>query len=427
MFTSFGTLMGAQACAFAFYDWKAALKTVGWSVLGSGDGFANYSAVGDVITNRVATGVPAANDLNDLGWVRIGNPAGVEICCQMIVGANGAGTVGSWRAKISPSAGFVGGVPDFETMPTATDEYVFCGPPLSGGRSIWNGGSSSGLSTQNCVFLGMAEDVFPYRFWFAHVQCGDGVSVTQFLTRGGWLYDRVDLFPTPPLPADVFPMVIYLDNNQGSALSPFTAQEGGIGAWGGAVSVNTIGPGTRPATSGAPVRCRIGAPGNANSNLNTSPLIANAHDLFNFCAYTDDSGDTGLPDAIKGTLSMALCSFQPLSGGNTFGTTYTVDGVDDAWVRINQAVLPWDGSTPIATGPNSWSDQRPAIIWNALTDPIFRGGNGVLTYRMRATDTTLARTVFWSAPKVDTAGDFYTGPGPLVGVITSNIFTSRMI
>jgi hypothetical protein len=69
----------------------------------------------------------------------------------------------------------------------------------------------------------------------------------------------------------------------------------------------------------------------------------------------------------------------------------------------------------------------PAILWNQVTDIDLPGGSGVLVYRMRAADAGLGRLVYWSAPRVDLAGDFYTGPGALSEVIVSNIFTQPMV
>lgn len=42
-------------------------------------------------------------------------------------------------------------------------------------------------------------------------------------------------------------------------------------------------------------------------------------------------------------------------------------------------------------------------------------------YRMRALDTTLTVPVYWSSLVLDSAGRDYTGPGPLTGVVVSNI------
>lgn len=44
------------------------------------------------------------------------------------------------------------------------------------------------------------------------------------------------------------------------------------------------------------------------------------------------------------------------------------------------------------------------------------------TFRMRGRDTTLNEMVFWNAPVLDSAGNHYAGPGPLVDVIVAKTF-----
>lgn len=48
-------------------------------------------------------------------------------------------------------------------------------------------------------------------------------------------------------------------------------------------------------------------------------------------------------------------------------------------------------------------------------------GQSGFVYRMRAFDTTLSAFVYWNAFDVDPTGSAYTGPGPLTGVVVSNI------
>ena len=40
-----------------------------------------------------------------------------------------------------------------------------------------------------------------------------------------------------------------------------------------------------------------------------------------------------------------------------------------------------------------------------------------LVYWMRAFDSTLSRVVFWESITIDTLGNDYAGPGPLVDVV----------
>lgn len=68
-----------------------------------------------------------------------------------------------------------------------------------------------------------------------------------------------------------------------------------------------------------------------------------------------------------------------------------------------------------------------------FSDFAFEAVNGVLEqlsgtaqqaafiYRMRATDTTLAREVYWRSQLIDEFGNDYTGPGPLTSVVVSAV------
>jgi hypothetical protein len=47
-------------------------------------------------------------------------------------------------------------------------------------------------------------------------------------------------------------------------------------------------------------------------------------------------------------------------------------------------------------------------------------GGGV-TYRMRATDTTLVQVVYWNATSIDDTGSQYGGPGPLINIVVQNV------
>lgn len=46
-------------------------------------------------------------------------------------------------------------------------------------------------------------------------------------------------------------------------------------------------------------------------------------------------------------------------------------------------------------------------------------------HRMRAYDQTLLRDVYWDSGSIDIAGDDYTGPGPLQGVVVSKVFEAQ--
>lgn len=58
--------------------------------------------------------------------------------------------------------------------------------------------------------------------------------------------------------------------------------------------------------------------------------------------------------------------------------------------------------------------------WSYTTDFVPVAVSSV-RYRMRARDTTLGRTVYWTSSVIDGAGDDYTGPGPLTDIVVSEL------
>ena len=48
-----------------------------------------------------------------------------------------------------------------------------------------------------------------------------------------------------------------------------------------------------------------------------------------------------------------------------------------------------------------------------------------IVYRMRAYDSGLGRTVYWTTEAVDSIGENYTGPGPISDVVVSNVICQR--
>ncbi len=140
---------------------KVMLLAAGWTVGASGDGLAAYSSSGDVITQALS----GANGMgNALAWYRMVSPDGVyEITMQMIV----VGT--NHRVRIKINGGTSGA---FDVGGSATQT-----PGISSGieRIIGGGGTDaaptghlfwvSSSSSNNTTAYGVAETVFPYRFW----------------------------------------------------------------------------------------------------------------------------------------------------------------------------------------------------------------------------------------------------------------------
>ena len=109
--------------AEAIWNLKETLKDAGWTVTSSGTGTSGtYSASTDLITTpTILAGVRA--------WFVIREPSGAggrEWCWQRGNNNN------EWRVKISPAQGFVGGSPNANTVPSASDQGVIMGGGTDG-------------------------------------------------------------------------------------------------------------------------------------------------------------------------------------------------------------------------------------------------------------------------------------------------------
>ncbi len=398
------TLMGDNAGGLSFFDFKEGLKAAGWTVLASGDGLALFSAVGDVITVRG----DGAGGVNVLAWVRLGAHAGnpFEICVQMGNGSvpGNALRIGA-RTKVSASAGFTGGAPSPSRVPSAADEFVYRGAGSDAAPTdapTWNNESNSTLDAAGeHLFFGLAEDTIPSRFVFGFVQ-----DFSPFACRGGWMHDRLQLQQVPLRGlTDAEPYLIYqagLTNLTDTAafgeleLNSIGFQScvaiGSLGVWVAIKVQHFTQGGTYPTISG------------------TNPFLAGAHDLIPLVGSLGGaagSNTKGVPTLIRGIAQ------QEAAGDRD--QLYTVSNKIRSWVRLNSVAIPWNG-TPISA---SWTDERDAVLWNLTGDRQFAGGRDADIIRMRATDTTLARVVYWDSQYPDPGGDRYTGPGPLTGVTVS--------
>jgi len=94
---------------------KRLLKNEGWTVLASGDGISAYSSSSDIITSAGS----GANGMdNSNAWFRIEDP----LSAREYVFQRGTAGHYSWKWIYSASDGFTGGSPDYQTLPTATDQ-----------------------------------------------------------------------------------------------------------------------------------------------------------------------------------------------------------------------------------------------------------------------------------------------------------------
>lgn len=398
--------MGDTAGGRSFFDFKEGLKQGGWTVESSGDGLALFSAVGDVITVR-GTG---AGGVNIRAWLRLQGHSGFEIIMQMGDGSvAGSASEIDIRIKLSAADGFVGGSPSAIQTPSATDEFVIRGGTNDAAPTfnrIWNGRNNASLDAEGeHLLIGAVEDRAPSRFVFGYLQ-----DFSPFACRGGWLFDSTQLQQVPLLGlTDPEPYVFYIAGTTGSASpgsafgenelvglsanqqTPFAVL--GTGLWSGAE--------IEPFQTVASQFANIGA---------NNPFLAGAHDLVPMTV----SRAAGAGQNTKGitTLIRGIAQAETVAVQNQL---YTLDNKIRSWIRLNYCAIPWNGSSLSA----NWTDERDAVLWDLVGDVQVAGGRDVDRFRMRATDTTLARVVYWSSQQPDPDGSRYRGPGPLTGVTTS--------
>lgn len=401
------TTLGNNASCRAFYDVKEALKTAGWTVASSGDGLAAFSAVGDVIVVRG----DGAGGVNDRAWVRLVPHAGstFEIILQAIAGFTAASiTVITQRWKVSAAAGFTGGAPNATTAPSATDEFEIYGGGTDAaptGEGSWNGQSNSTLDAAGeHLVVGVIEDQAPSRFCFGYVQ-----DFSPFLCRGGLMIDQCQLNQVPINGlTDALPYVFYQAGLSILDRAPFGERELDEPA-------STEGPVARMTALDADYEaCEIQPFMTADVYQDisgTNPFLAGAHDLTPMVVNVNTANAN---NGTKGGTTLIRYIAQSEPSGADQDQLYEVNGRPRSWLRLNNVAMAWGGA---AVG--TWADDRQAVNWGLVGDINVGGGRDANRFRMRATDTTLGREVYWFSQVADAAGNNYTGPGPLVGVTAS--------
>lgn len=169
----------------ALYELKEALKTAGWTVLGSGDGNGGggFSVVGDILTGWSTSAVVPYAVTNNRAWWRLRSPDGTrELLWQHEYWNTATDGI---SIAYSRAAGFTGtgdGAVAADVAPTSTDAFLFAGdrrPSLS-----MTGGSFSGgvaISKVDYIIGDVTED---YSF-ACFLRDGTGAI------KGGVIYDRL--------------------------------------------------------------------------------------------------------------------------------------------------------------------------------------------------------------------------------------------
>lgn len=289
---------------------KAALKAAGYVVTQSGDG-SSYSPSADIVTHE---GTGAGGMTNARAWFVVRAPDGTEWCFQQVVATAGA----TWRVKHSLSAGFIGGAPAANTVPSAADQLVLYG---SGSDASPTGLSLFPTTSPMGTCQAGADSAAPYGFYvFAYH--GSPASVSS-----AFVHDPL----TGTSPADTCPFVTYA----GYANSTNQVFFGGISS----MMLNAHGP-TVTDISGSRVTVNAFSENAFNASASTNPFTGDDDELP--IIWWRNTTQVN-PRGYKG-VSTVMRWHMPRRGA---GLVATVSG--ESRIIVGDVSLPWpDGVVPAA-------------------------------------------------------------------------------
>lgn len=307
------------------YELKELLKLAGWTVTQSGDA-TTYDDDGDVITGP---GGGAGGMANTRAWFVARMPGTTrELCFQR-------GTTDLlWRIKYSWNAGFSGGSPSADTVPSASDEEVLHG---SGTDSSPTGAALFHTDSQYYTQI-MAQDSGRYGFWLASYD-------TSRISQTAILLDPMAEGSFPDADADPYAMYVALDTS-GSSLSQVWAQSSSNNTTAPYLS-NSAGRGPkawmRPGLSRAGFvgigACYFEYYAGGSSRSSTVSYATNAtsgEDVFLPVVYARAAAETP-PNGVKGVSSLMRINSNRRNNADTTA--------DLAYIQMGHVVLPWDGAT----------------------------------------------------------------------------------
>lgn len=308
----------AATSASSVLDFKRHLKTVGWTVTGSGDGLSLFSSSGDIITSG---GTGAGGLRNNRAWFALRSPDGANaFTFQNLDSTNG----NSWRVKWSPGGVFnVGG--SANTTPgnsltvdaTATDIIVGAGTDASPTSALLL------VTLANAASVTVASDTAPYTFWFAQM-------AKNRHSNTGFFFDSL----VSTLPGDTNPYVWVQDATQAFNDSNLEAETGT--SIGHSFYNMFASPPKRLAT-----RCwAFGYPSATSFKLRLQTDTFLYRDALTPMAFTRPSNAT---DGIWKGISENIY-WTGVRG--TTGETASVNSTRDR-IYLVSLCMPWDGSVPL--------------------------------------------------------------------------------
>jgi len=184
----------------AMYQLKEDLVAQGWQVYASGTGTAGTSSVGAKGTSRDLITSGSIFSALDKAWFAITDAAGARSLC---IQCNQRDDL--WKVKYSASgAGFVGGSPGVDVMPSATDEVIVAGGGTDASPtfvSMWPYSVSGTRRTQ--TIIDPSDNSFIYWYY------PSGSSA-----EGCFMIDPV----VNPSPGDSDPVVVSFQGNDAGSL-----------------------------------------------------------------------------------------------------------------------------------------------------------------------------------------------------------------
>lgn len=314
-----GTTSAGGAIMFRL---KQALITSGWTVLTSGSGTSGvYGPASDVITTNIF-------DTATRSWFVIKHPVlALQICLQCTTATT------AWRIKVSASAGFIGGSPNNNTVPSASDEFTILGSNTDaspvGGALL-----PSGTNLRGNVIVGGSEENYAF-FLMAHTSGTGGANGTfWFDPMQNGTFHPEDSCPFVIGGAGSSGNLLTLGHFQFSSYSAVVQDAAGTNSWRALFPLTYL----------------------CNTNTQTIPsglgtdVITGGDLVFPiiWARYgTTGSGSANGPAAWKGFGSF----FQWLGQNRTFGDTLSINGgtknylvVGSTSTTSSHVIIPWNGS-----------------------------------------------------------------------------------
>jgi hypothetical protein len=317
------------------------LLAQGWTIVGSGDGLALYSASGNVL---IGSGAGAGGLANPFAWANLVCPAynGKQRSLLFQIGA----ATNQWRVKYSPAAGFIGaptggGVAGPTVTPSAADEQY-----------VWTNTASFGTDAAP-QFAQMLDTDGSYKW---HTAAGDtsvGFSFyamgfptgSKVISRG---FSLASMVAGSSRASDPDASIVYFPQSSANIFgSDYTLSGSAMGFV--APIAGCSPPTTRFASSFLALRATVPLTGSSGTNAITGK------DDAQFLPW----GRLSPPGGSKGFGALAYANSTTRTNLDTINLAGTKDQI-----YVNGNLLPWAGVDPTGVTVSNWNAEL-------LTPPFF--------------------------------------------------------